>query len=353
MNNKLNHDNTYLNLLRTIISNGVVKKAARENMPSTKSLFGTQVSYDMNDGFPLLTTKKMHFKGIVAELLWFLRGDTNIKYLVDNNVNIWNEDSFNYYIKRLKIAGAPEETQPLSFEEFILAVKEDWQPPAQLDNYRYGDCGHQYGKVWRHWETNKSVDAGDNGFQFVDQILSVLLSLFKTPESRRHIVTAIDPAHDQDLALYWCHAMFQFNTFLDEDGVVNLDLYLNQRSCDVVLGCPYNLSSYSLLLHIFGEILGFKPNRFIHSFGDVHIYDNHVEAVNTQIGRTPYPSPTLFFSNSVLDIFHQIRTDLKNDVVDSDKLTGYFNQMRIEDFSVENYESHPAIKAVLSTGMKK
>ncbi|CAM6002680.1 unnamed protein product, partial [Sphagnum balticum] len=208
----------YLELLQTIKDKGTYKPAARENMPGTQSLFGYQFRHDLQDGFPLLTTKKMYWKGIVVELLWFLRGDTNIKFLVDNGVNIWNEDAYQYYLKTHKriINSLPTNdpfvllcNKPISFDEFIDYVKnkdlKDLKTFEKFTNYSYGDCGYQYGKVWRDWQTDTNVE------QNVDQIRNVLNSLKNNPESRRHIITAVDPAHDTELALYWCHAMFQFN----------------------------------------------------------------------------------------------------------------------------------------------
>lgn len=356
------HDNAYLQLLKTILLEGVNKPAARENMPGSLSLFGYQAKYNMNDGFPLLTTKKMHFKGIVAELLWFLQGDTNIKFLIDNGTNIWNQDAYNFYVSKYKIAKkdlTKEELEqparlgdePLSFEAFIEAIKDSTPTPKALDfyGYRYGECGFQYGKVWRKWE--KTDHSGITSY--VDQVLNVLYSLYHTPDSRRHLITATDPAHDQELALYWCHSMFQFNTFRSKNGQRNIDVNLYQRSADSVLGVPYNLASYSLLLHVFGNILNYKPNSFIHSFGDAHIYDNHHEAVEEQLKRDYFESPRIEFSETAKAVFEEIRTRLMLKTLDSGPLTILISQLKVEDFILVGYQSHPAIKAELSTGMKK
>ena len=356
------HDHTYLKLLKTILGEGVNKPAARENMPGSMSLFGCQFIYDMSIGFPLLTTKKMHFKGIVAELLWFLRGDTNIKFLIDNGTNIWNEDAYNFYVSKHKIAKkdltkeeleqpARLEEEPLSFAAFIAAVKDGTPTPKALDfyGYRYGDCGFQYGKVWRAWE--KTDDIGVT--IYVDQLLNVLYSLYHTPDSRRHLITATDPAHDQELALYWCHSMFQFNTFRGKNGQRNIDVNLYQRSADSVLGVPYNVASYSLLLHVLGNILNYKPNNFIHSFGDAHIYDNHHEAVEEQLKRDYFESPRIEFSEPAKAVFEEIKVRLSLKSLDSASLTSLISQLKVEDFILVGYQSHPAIKAELSTGMKK
>jgi thymidylate synthase len=204
----------YLDMLRSIKDRGTQKPPAREGMPGSLSLFGYQNRYNLQEGFPILTTKRIYWKGVVTELLWFLRGDTNIKYLVDNGVNIWNEDAYNYYRKIAKEVKG-KDTGILSYEDFIGIIKtgeyqDRWKNWFSVTNYGLGDCGHQYGKVWRNWENLQESLAG-TWDEPVDQIAKVINNLKKVPESRRHIVTAIDPAHDEDLALFWCHALFQFN----------------------------------------------------------------------------------------------------------------------------------------------
>lgn len=198
----------YLNTLKAIKENGTYKPAARSGMPGTQSLFGHQFRHNLAEGFPLLTTKKMFWKGVVVELLWFLRGDTNIKFLVDQGVNIWNEDAYQYYQKRYKAKGLPP-LDIIPFDNFIGRIKANGlYAEDRIPNYSLGDCGHQYGKVWRNFGTDET------GMQFgkgVDQIKNLIEGLRKNPESRRHIVTAWDPTHDQDLALTWCHALFQMN----------------------------------------------------------------------------------------------------------------------------------------------
>jgi thymidylate synthase len=362
----------YLELLKTIKEKGTHKPAARPNMPGTTSLFGYQLRHDLQKGFPLLTTKKMFWKGVVVELLWFLRGDTNIKFLVDNDVNIWNEDAYQYYMKIKKEMNVT--ARPLSLEQFIERIKlgegANW-----YNGYTLGDCGYQYGKVWRNWK-NKEVSSSHSDSERsyllyrdieVDQIKNVITSLKNNPESRRHIVTAIDPAHDNDLALYWCHAMFQFNCRIipdetlyemtgvmyddwehDKDisvqGLYNLgypkyylDCQLYQRSADVFLGVPFNIASYALLTHIIAKICNMIPGEFIHTFGDVHIYDNHMDAVNEQLKRTPGELPTV----SVPHIGFDDHFDENIRITD------------FGDFDLENYNPQPSIKAELSTGLIK
>lgn len=355
----------YLQLLKDIKERGTYKPAARAGMPGTQSLFGYQFRHDLQDGFPLLTTKKMYWKGVVIELLWFLRGDTNIKFLVDNGVNIWNEDAYNYYLKKCKDNKVEAQW---SFEEFVSLIKEGKTSDLrQMHNYEYGDCGHQYGKVWRAWDGGSFiVDAGDNGQRFhtsIDQIANLIDGLKKNPESRRHIVTAIDPAHDTDLALYWCHAMFQFNcrplSFEDKlEWVMRntdvemenlaiteraygsdvpeyyLDCQLYQRSADVFLGVPFNIASYALLTEILAKMCNMVPGEYIHTFGDVHIYENHMDAVGEQLGRVPDNLPTL-----------SLGCDFNN-------LDEFLDKFVWGDARLDGYYPQESIKAKLSTGLK-
>jgi thymidylate synthase len=345
----------------------------------------------------------MFWKGIVTELLWFLKGDTNIKYLVDNGVNIWNEDAYNYYYDKSPAKNNDGEEQniilqPVSlkensrnpspknvdsysmfqFDEFISMIKNT--PKEELptyEGYTLGDCGYQYGRVWRAWEGYKGNWGTDGvhkvlifGYlqEKIDQIANVINSLKTSPEGRRHIVTAIDPAHQDDLALYWCHALFQFNCRpltederlawadreynkrnigpdryyqLDQRPKYYLDCQLYQRSADAVLGVPFNIASYALLTHIIAKIVNMVPGEFIHTFGDVHIYDNHWDAVEEQLSREPRALPTLKFS------------ELMQWDKATDDLTGFFDACGEWEFDLEGYNPHPAIKAELSTGLIK
>ena len=260
----------YLDLLDTILKHGV-KKTDRTGT-GTISYFGYQMRFDLADGFPLLTTKKVHLKSIIYELLWFLNGDTNVKYLQDHGVRIWNE----------------------------------WADEN-------GDLGPIYGYQWRHWRTPDGRE--------IDQISNLINALKKNPDSRRHIVSAWNPADVDDMALPPCHTMFQFYV---SDGRLSCQLY--QRSGDSFLGVPFNIASYALLTMMIAQVCGYKPGVFVHTLGDAHIYLNHLEQVNTQLQRTPYPLPTMRINPDVKDLF----------------------SFQYEDFALENYQCHPAIKGVIS-----
>lgn len=241
------HDETYLNLCRRILNEGV-RKDDRTGT-GTISVFGHQMRFDLSKGFPLLTTKKVHFKSIVYELLWFLRGDTNVKYLQEHGVTIWDE----------------------------------WTDEN-------GDLGPVYGKQWRSFE-------GANG-KTVDQIAWVVDEIKRNPDSRRLVVSAWNPPEIDDMALPPCHCLFQFYV---ANGKLSCQLY--QRSSDTFLGAPFNIASYSLLTHMIAHVTGLQPGEFIHTIGDAHLYMNHIEQVKQQLQRDPYPSPTLWLNPNVTSVF--------------------------------------------------
>ena len=374
----------YRELAEKVLREGTLKEPARENMPKTLSIFGHQMRFNLADGFPIITTKEVDFKNIVTELMWFLKGMTNIKFLMDHGFNMWNEDAYNYYCKvasannekvtsiLMPVAGNvrnpdnPVDVNGYSmytFEEFIQAMKNTiYFSLPTYEGYTLGDCGFQYGKVWRDWQVVP------NTFITVDQIRNVLNGLKTNPMGRRHIVTAIDPANDQDLALYWCHSMFQFNcrslthtercdllyaegqpshvyaNTTDEDLELipkyYLDLQLYQRSGDLFLGVPYNISSYALLLTIFARMLNMVPGEYIHTFGDVHLYENHIEQINLQLRRGEFPLPKLVINPHTMHWFQVVAEPFRS---------YHYNP---EDFRLDGYQHHEKIKGKLSTGLR-
>lgn len=257
----------YLNLLRHILDTGTHK--TDRTGTGTQSVFGYQMRFDLQKGFPLVTTKKVHLKSIIYELLWFLKGETNIAYLKEHGVKIWDE----------------------------------WADEN-------GELGPVYGKQWRSWE-------GKDG-KIVDQISELITQIKKNPDSRRLIVSAWNVADLPEMALMPCHNMFQFYV---ANGKLSCQLY--QRSADVFLGVPFNIASYALLTMMIAQVCDLEPGEFVHTFGDVHIYSNHKEQVNLQLSRNPFPIPVMKLNPDVKDIF----------------------SFQFEDFTLENYQSHPLIKA--------
>lgn len=284
----------YLDLLQHVLDNGV-EKSDRTGTGSI-SVFGYQTRYDLSEGFPLLTTKKMFTRGIFEELLWFLSGSTHIRPLIEKNVGIWNGDAYKQFKNSDDFAGE-------SFDDFVEKLKTD---DAFLD--KHGELGPVYGKQWRD-------------FGGVDQITQLIESLSKAPDSRRHLVTAWNPTQTADMALPPCHVLFQFYI---ADGKLSCQLY--QRSADAFLGVPFNIASYSALVMMLASVLDLEPGEFVHTFGDLHIYKNHVEAVKEQLSREPLALPTLWVNPEVKDIF----------------------SFTMDDLRVEGYEHHPAIRAQLN-----
>ena len=257
----------YLDLLQHILDHGVDK--SDRTGTGTRSVFGYQMRFNLSEGFPLVTTKKLHLRSIIYELLWFLQGDTNIRYLKEHGVSIWNE----------------------------------WADPD-------GDLGPIYGHQWRSWGT---PDGGK-----VDQISQLIQQIQETPDSRRLMVCAWNVGEIDKMALPPCHVLFQFYV---NNGEISLQLY--QRSADVFLGVPFNIASYALLLMMVAQVCNLKPKEFIHTLGDAHIYSNHVEQAKLQLTREPRPLPTMRINPEVKDIF----------------------SFQYEDFTLENYDPHPHIKA--------
>ena len=295
----------YLDLLARIKNEGVVK--TDRTGTGTKSVFGHQMRFDLSEGFPLLTTKKVFLKGIIHELLWFLNGDTNIKYLVDNGVHIWDNDAYRYYNELC----VKEGVLPVTMEEFLRAAQEGILSP--IEGYKFGDLNHVYGYQWRSWPR-------PNG-ETIDQIQQAVDLITKNPDSRRIIVSAWNVADVEHMALPPCHTLFQFYV---ADGKLSCMLY--QRSADTFLGVPFNIASYALLTMMMAQVCGLKPGEFVHTTGDTHLYLNHFEQVDEQLSRTPRKLPTMRINPDVKSIF----------------------DFKFEDFELEGYDPYPVIKAPMS-----
>jgi thymidylate synthase len=368
-----NLDLQYQALLQDILDNGVEKKDRTGT--GTLSVFGRQVRHDMSEGFPLLTTKKMAFKTMVTELLWFLSGDTNIKYLVDNDCHIWDGDAYKNYEKWWKSYSPGGAPIPLLKEEFINKIKTDDKFAKQ-----WGELGPIYGKQWRAWtgyESNTKVNGVYDQYS-IDQIANLINDLKTNPDSRRLMVNAWNIGELDQMVLPPCHYGFQVYTrelniqerldwakvkhpnIVNENGWSNLysnfeeaqiwfdrydigkitptraiSLMWNQRSVDTFLGLPFNIASYGLLLMMIADEVNMVPDELIGNLGDVHLYSNHVEQAKEQISREPYPLPKLIINDEFWNHEHQT-------------IDGWIKGMEIGDFTLEGYQSHPTIKAPLS-----
>jgi len=360
----MNIDDQYLAIAKSILENGVDK--GDRTGTGTKSIFSAQVVHNMRDGFPLLTTKKVFWKGIVSELLWFLRGETNIKWLVENNNNIWVGDAWKHYLKENKDIGANEETA--SKEWFIEKIKKDDYFASE-----WGELGKIYGAQWRDWggtfSTKHMNRDGSFGIHFkgIDQIQQAIDTLKTNPDSRRIIVSAWNVDSLKDMVLPPCHWAFElyseelthnerleltlknvpdfkFAAHVDTNEILmndinipnrKLSLKWHQRSCDFFLGVPFNIASYALLLEILSKEVNMVPGTLVGDLTNVHIYNNHIEQMEEQISRDPYEYdyPKLVIANN---------TNWGNGI---DEMLG---SVIISDFQVEGYESYPPIKGELS-----
>ncbi len=292
----------YLDLLSDILENGTYKDDRTGT--GTYSVFGRQIRFRLDEGFPLLTTKKVFLRGIIHELLWFLKGSSNIKYLVDNDVHIWDEWPYRFY----KESTLKQNKQPLPQTEFIEKIKEDAEFAL-----KWGELGPVYGVQWRHWKTPDGEE--------VDQIDNLMRDIKQNPDSRRLIVNAWNVADIAEMAragLPPCHTLFQFYVV---GGKLSCQLY--QRSADAFLGVPFNIASYSLLLMMVAQVTGLVPYEFVHTFGDLHIYKNHLTQVKEQLSRKPRKLPEMKLNPMVNSIF----------------------DFTYDDFTLLNYDPHAAIKA--------
>jgi thymidylate synthase len=316
-----NLDKQYQQLLQDILDYGVEKKDRTGT--GTKSIFGYTVRHRMSDGFPMLTTKKMHWNSIVTELLWFLKGDTNIKYLVDNGCNIWNGDCYQAYVKKHKHAIRTEDNRSeitiQMLEEQLIYPKEEFINKIKTDDEfakQWGELGPIYGKQWRNWNS-------------IDQIQNLINDLKTNPDSRRLMVNAWNVGKLDQMVLPPCHYGFQVYT-KEKEGKRYLSLMWNQRSVDTFLGLPFNIASYGLLLQILAKEVNMIPDELIGNLGDTHLYLNHIDQAKEQISREPMELTKLLFKDHL------------------NKFDSIIDILRPTDFILDNYQSHPTIKAPLS-----
>jgi len=313
----MSSENQYLQLLRDVLNNGVRKEDRTGT--GTISTFGYQMRFPLSEGFPLLTTKRVSFKMIASELFWFMRGDTNIRYLLQNNNNIWNEWAFKRWVESSEYSGPDmtdfglrsqrdetfAEAYKLEMDAFKSKILED-----ESFAERYGELGDVYGKQWRAWKTARG--------ETIDQLGDVIRTIKSNPDSRRLIVSAWNPEDVPTMALPPCHTMFQFYV---AEGKLSCQLY--QRSGDIFLGIPFNIASYALLTHLVAHECGLEVGDFVHTLGDAHIYSNHLEQIEAQLSREPKSLPILRINPDKRSVF----------------------QFELSDLLLEGYDPHPAIKA--------
>ena len=328
-NQKKHPEYQYLDLVKEIIENGSDKELfftpevlaeyekKGEKPPYIRGVFGRQIRFDLKEGFPLLTTKKVFFRGILHELIWFLKGDTNVKYLVDNDVHIWDEWAWKRYHKYC-LEKEPE--KDMEQKDFIAKIKE--LPASDPIVKEWGDLIMVYGKMWRRWPASDGRE--------IDQLGWVIDGLKTKPFRKSYVVSAWNPDFIYAMASKgnanevppFCHTMFQFA--VTHGNRLNLGMY--QRSADSFLGVPFNIASYALLLQMVAQVTGLEAGEFVHTFGDVHAYSNHFDQIREQLSREPRPFPTIKLNPEIKDI----------------------NDFRFEDITLENYDPHPAIKAEIA-----
>lgn len=296
----------YLNTLKDILDNGAIKHEFNTGI-ELKSVLGRIMRFDLSQGFPLLTTKKVFWRGITHELLWFISGSSNIKYLIDNNVHIWDEWAYKPYLKAIEKGEMPKITQ----DEFIQKLKDDGEFAK-----KWGDLGPVYGRQWRRWQASDGRE--------IDQLSWVIKKLKSNPDRKHYVVSAWNPefiyemaAPGKSMVIAPCHTIFHFTVNNNK-----LSCLLYQRSCDMFLGVPFNIASYALLTMMMAQVTGYEPGEFVHVLGDAHIYGNHYEQVKEQISRIPKPFPVMKINPEIKDI----------------------DGFKFEDFTLEGYDPHPPIK---------
>ncbi|MAG24616.1 thymidylate synthase [Candidatus Pacearchaeota archaeon] len=314
MQGKRHPEYQYLDLLSDIMRNGV-EKTDHNTGNSLRSVFGRQIRFDLSEGLPLLTTKKVFWKGVAHELIWFMTGQTNIKYLVDNDVHIWDDYPYKLYGKATESDSSLER---LTQEQFIERIRDD-----STFAEKWGELPHIYGEQWRKWQAD--------GGREVDQLKWALESTRDFPDRKHQVMSAWNSGQlyqmappGEALSFPLCHIMTHFNV---SDGKLSAQLY--QRSCDAFLGVPFNIASYALLTQAAAQLTGFEPGDFVHTYGDIHVYGDHFAQVEEQLSREPRPFPTV-----------KINPELKS-VDDLDRIT-------YDDFTLENYDPHPPIRAPLT-----
>ena len=310
----------YLNLAKEIMENGTWKISHSTGV-KLKSLFGRQIRFDLSKGFPLLTTKKVFMRGITHELIWFLSGSSNIKYLVDNNVHIWDEWAY----KKYQWAVKSKKASKLTYEQFLEKIQKQ---PSFLK--KWGELGPVYGVQWRKWPTfAKNAKGKYSGKKEVDQLGWAIEKIKKFPQKKHYIISAwnagciyeMSGSHDASMVIAPCHTMFHINITGDK-----LSLLLYQRSADLFLGVPFNIASYAMLTMMLAQITGYKPGEFVHTFGDVHIYENHFDQMKEQLQRSPRPFPRLKLNPKVKKI----------------------DDFKFEDITLEKYNPYPPIKGEIT-----
>ena len=315
----------YLNLLEDILENGSWKISHSTGV-KLKSVFGRQIRFDLSRGFPLLTTKKVFVRGIIHELIWFLSGSSNIKYLIDNNVHIWDEWAYKKYLWAVEAKKAKK----INYDDFISCIQTD-----KKFLKKWGELGPVYGVQWRNWPafapTYVGATAGKpkGGGKTVDQLGWAIEKIKKYPQKKHYIISAwnagciyeMSGSHAASMVIAPCHTLFHINITGDK-----LSLLLYQRSADMFLGVPFNIASYALLTLMLAQVTGYKPGDFVHTFGDAHVYENHIAQVKEQLSRTPKPFPTMKLNPKVKKI----------------------DDFKFEDFTVENYDPHPPIKGEIT-----